>query len=185
MGHSKEFARNRVDFIKSKNLDPIHIPLWHSKYGSLKLQRGDRCKITFEDYITLAVDAGIKTSKEIGTSRDSFCLGRLGDVGDYEVGNCRFIKVSQNQLERTQNGGADRQYDKMRGRTKATHEGIMISAIKHSKTFELLSPTGEVFMGINLTEFCKNNNLNQGSMSAVCRGDDKSHKKWTGRYIGE
>ena len=47
---------------------------------------------------------------------------------------------------------------------------------KISKDFIFKSPNGDIVSGKNLTEFCKQNNLNQGAMWSVLNGKIKSHK---------
>ena len=43
----------------------------------------------------------------------------------------------------------------------------------------LLSPTGQEFTVTNMREFCRNNELNNGTMSDVALGNRKQHKGWT------
>ena len=52
-----------------------------------------------------------------------------------------------------------------------------------AKKFKLVSPSGEVFEGEGLAAFCKEYGLTQSSMAAVCRGEYKQHKEWTGEYL--
>lgn len=60
--------------------------------------RGIEFKLSFEEYCNLIDEAGI-TVYDIGIGADDYCLGRIGDKGAYEVGNCRFITNEQNRLE--------------------------------------------------------------------------------------
>ena len=48
----------------------------------------------------LFTEAGI-TAADIGVRAQQYCLGRYGDSGGYEVGNCRFITVRENHQENT------------------------------------------------------------------------------------
>ena len=48
--------------------------------------------------------------------------------------------------------------------------------VRYSKPFKIISPTGEVIEGVNLNQFCKENGLNNGNMSAVTKGKRKAHK---------
>lgn len=59
-------------------------------------------KLTFKEYVQLIYDAGIKSS-QIGVYKGQYVLGRYGDMGDYELGNCRFITREQNNEEMLQN----------------------------------------------------------------------------------
>lgn len=53
---------------------------------------------------------------------------------------------------------------------------------KHSlitmKTWQLINPEGTNFETKNLSEFCRKHNLNQGSMSAIAQGKQKTYKGW-------
>jgi len=48
-----------------------------------------------------------------------------------------------------------------------------------AKPFKLLSPQGQVVKGINLSKFCRENNLSSGCMYAVVNNKLKSYKRWT------
>lgn len=48
-----------------------------------------------------------------------------------------------------------------------------------AKHYSFISPSGEVVNIYNLNEFCRNNGLNQGSMSSVHLGKLKQCKGWT------
>lgn len=52
------------------------------------------------------------------------------------------------------------------------------SRIKRSKSYRVFDPTGQVFDIVNLSRFCKENELNQGAMSAIARGEKPAHKGW-------
>lgn len=46
------------------------------------------------------------------------------------------------------------------------------------KTFRITNPSDEVFIVTNLKQFCRDNNLHQGNMSRVAKGDLKHIKGW-------
>lgn len=71
---------------------------------------------------------------------------------------------------------------KRKGKTKEDTEFIARMAYKNSKDFRLKSPSGKVYKGRNLNEFCKKHGLNQGNLAAVCRGDRPHCGGWTGYY---
>lgn len=48
-----------------------------------------------------------------------------------------------------------------------------------SKEFCVVSPNGEIIKGINQSEFCRKNNLNQCSFSKMLNGKLTQHKGWT------
>lgn len=55
--------------------------------------------LTLKEYCQLVIDAGL-VSSQIGFSGDKYVLGRYGDTGSYEIGNCKFITQSENNKER-------------------------------------------------------------------------------------
>jgi hypothetical protein len=100
---------SRIRQLVSVGLNPDDLEQWMNKRHTLNgnaRTKGVACRLSFEDYIFLAADAGISNPSMIGRTAQSFCMGRLGDTGDYEIGNCRFITVRQNQLEKMLNGGS-------------------------------------------------------------------------------
>jgi hypothetical protein len=48
-----------------------------------------------------------------------------------------------------------------------------------SKEFCVVSPDGEVVRGINQSEFCRKNNLDQGGFNRMINGKSKTCKGWT------
>lgn len=48
-----------------------------------------------------------------------------------------------------------------------------------SKTFSMVSPSGDVTTIHNMAKFCRNNNLNRGNLHKVFKGVRKSHGGWT------
>lgn len=55
-------------------------------------------KLTRNEVEQLLTEAGI-TIYEVGAGKGKFCLARVNDTGDYELGNARFITNEQNGLE--------------------------------------------------------------------------------------
>lgn len=168
--------------LSSIGLNPEDVEAWYSKWDNLKNNSKWYCKffLSFEQYTSLAAEAGLTIPDQIGKSSGSYCMGRIGDKGDYELGNCRFITQRQNQLERKLNGGSA---SSKRGATKFDRPDILSQSTKISKTYRVKSPSGEIFEGSNLKEFCKENGLNQGNMSRVCAGSLNQTKGWTGEYV--
>jgi group I intron endonuclease len=50
--------------------------------------------------------------------------------------------------------------------------------LKHSKSYIVISPEGKSTTIVNLSQFCRDNNLNQGAMAAIARGKLTQHKGW-------
>lgn len=173
-------------------MSPEEKQIWYDKWKNLKGRAkhdGIGFSLTLDDYINLASEAGISTPNQIGQRSDLYCMGRIGDIGAYEIGNCRFITYAQNALERSLNGGAAAQAEKMRGRNKQNDEGYakvshtMIHDSKTAKSFEVTSPDGVVFRDRNMNKFCREHGLSAANLSEVCRGLKKVYKGWTGRYV--
>lgn len=171
-------------------------PSWKRKWQNLRDNakcKGVVCTLSLDDYIALAKQAGITSPDMIGKSVEKYQMGRIGDTGNYEIGNCRFITMRQNLDERRINGGNKKISEKMkgssgngdqkRGRTKETHSYVLSQSDKVSKSFRVVSPGGVVYEGRNVTEFCSIHNLNQSCLSALCRGVKPVYKGWTGSYI--
>lgn len=56
--------------------------------------------------------------------------------------------------------------------------GGKVVAEKYSRSFSLISPTEERIDVINLTKFCKENNLTRANLQSVLRGNRNHHKGW-------
>lgn len=124
-----EIRDERIDLLKRLGLNPEHNTTWTYKWQSLKDNaklRGAKCLLSFEDYLSLAISAGFKTPEFIGRKRDQYHMGRIGDIGDYEIGNCRFIPHLDNIKEKRVNGGHDNMVSKLTGRTAKTHEYLKV-----------------------------------------------------------
>lgn len=57
--------------------------------------------------------------------------------------------------------------------------GGLITAEKTARYFELLSPSGDLYVGKNMTDFCRKNNLTPSAVCLVLNGGAKHHKGWT------
>lgn len=55
----------------------------------------------------------------------------------------------------------------------------------NSKDWEVTSPLGVMFMVTNMKQFCREQNLDPGTMSQVARGKQANHKGWTCRKLEE
>ena len=179
-------TKERQQWMSENGFNPDEVTTWRLMWQRLKYHASTRdleCTLSFEEYLTLAKNAGLYDPKLIGRNKGNYQLGRYGDKGNYTVNNCRFILKEINRKEMTENGGDKAMAESLRGRTKETHSGNKTQSEKLSKNFRLISPNGVVFLGTNLKEFCKAHNLNRGNMSSVCRGEMKSYKGWTGEYL--
>lgn len=58
-------------------------------------------------------------------------------------------------------------------------EHIQKRTESQSKTWQLIDPNGRKIIIKNLNQFCKNNNLNRGCISAIFEGRMHVHKGWT------
>lgn len=81
--------------------------LWkyhNAKKGNQKNKNGYH--LSFDELLSLVEEAGILPS-QIGYS--GYQLARYNDIGSYEIGNCRFITVSENCKERNTHGGRSKE----------------------------------------------------------------------------
>lgn len=84
------------------------------------------------------------------------------------------------------NKSADlKRYIKENGDRLNSEEALKKRVERQSRKFKVVDPSGVEYIGCNLKEFCRQNNLTPGNMSAVCRGDRPNHKGWTGKYLPE
>jgi hypothetical protein len=113
----------------------------------------------------LAKRAGIKHPDQIGKAVSEFQMGRLGDVGDYVWGNCRFITTAQNLSERALNGGDVEIGNKL------------------ARGYHVTSPRWVSYIGNNLRGLCRIHGLDYSCMKAVCGGIKEHHKGWVGTYV--
>lgn len=188
-----EVGRRRKELVIELGFLRKDISTWIKKYKTFrknKKREGYLCTITFKKYLSLAIKAGVKHPSQIGLRMDQFQMGRRGDTGDYVPGNCRFITGQQNLNEKFLNGGAARGYKKssktLSGRTKENSAYKRSSAKKLSKPFRLVSPSGKIYKGSNLVEFCEKHELSVAMMMRLCRGECKQAQSgWTGTYTGD
>lgn len=210
--------KERQKYIIKNGLDVEYTASWSLKYCRLR----DRAKsndidfsLSFNDYVDMAISAGLDNPNQIGRSSGKYCVGRVGDLGGYTNGNCRFITTDQNRNEAVVNGAYLRSSeklsgrknpkhsefmsgknktndirlkilsDKMTGRTKADTDSVARMALSKSKQYLLKSPIGIEYQGYNLTQFCRDNDLCQTRMSSLCRGEVKQVNGWTGMYLNK
>ena len=72
---------------------------YNRKKGNAKHTQNIEFKLSFQDYVNLVYEAGLKSS-DLGYKGKGYVLGRYHDKGAYEVGNCRFITQDENVAER-------------------------------------------------------------------------------------
>lgn len=151
------------------------------------IRREVNATLTFREYCLLAKDANLTNPKLIGRESGNYQLGRLGDVGPYSMGNCRFILIHENIQEKMDNGGAARAgrkiSAKLKGRTAQTHAGVARVSEKISKAFRLIDSSGTVHEGRNLSRFCADHRLDTATMGSVLNGKRRQHKGWTGSWV--
>jgi len=77
---------------------PKNVKLYlRSKKDNAK-RRGYSVSLTEADVQQLLDEAGI-TVDQIGLRKEEYVLGRYGDTGNYDMGNCRFITREENRSE--------------------------------------------------------------------------------------
>jgi hypothetical protein len=199
---------SRENFLCEYGFHIFDYPKWKNKWSNHVKQarlKGIESHISFEDYVSLAKEAGLTSVHQIGQHAGQYQLGRFTDRGNYHRDSCRFITVQKNQDERKLNGGTavavEKAAQKRRGQTKHTNEGLRkmaetisgrdlaeyphlsVSGLKRGKPFELTSPDGVKHIGVSLYRWCKENGMSQATMNCLLRDPLKSYKGWTGRYL--
>ena len=53
----------------------------------------------------------------------------------------------------------------------------------HARRYTVINPEGDNVYIYNMSKFCKENGLDQGSMSAVCSGKLSNHKGWSNNNL--
>lgn len=131
-------------------LNPADHQEWYGKWRNLRSNaklRGAVCRLTFKEYLQLAVDAGLTSPDQIGKTLGKYQMGRYTDSGDYTIESCRFITFEHNQAEKAINGGLESQANALRGRTSATDPSVKRSADarrgRTKETHEYLRISGE------------------------------------------
>jgi hypothetical protein len=203
------YLEEKIAIVVSLGLAATDTEQWFSKYQVHRdsaSQRGLETELTFQQYLQKALDAGLKAPNEIGRKLGQFVLGRVGDIGNYTDNNVRFITSTQNHKERFENGrnleGDARRSELMRGQTKETSERLRkvseskIGRTKEShehharqadalaKNFVLYAPDGTEHRGRNVSDFAKAHDLNVFKLYSVLAGKARTHKGWTGHYVG-
>lgn len=201
-GPNKDYPRRKV-LLGELGLI-VDVKWWTDKFRTLVRnapKKGVFCDLSFDQYVRLAKRAGIKSPDEIGPYKGKFQMGRKGDIGDYTIGNCRFITRERNAYEKHKNGGVARgaikqglfhrgrtaatdeyvarRAEKLRGRTKENHLGVSEAARKNSKPFAFRSPTGTVYRGRGLRQFAEDHELHAPSLGDLMKGNLKHHRGWT------
>jgi hypothetical protein len=172
------------------------VGLWYKKYHGHKyhaMQRGLKSFLTFKNYMVKVVEAGLSRPDQIGARGEQYQLGRIGDTGDYTIDNCRFITSRQNILEAFSNkrhlDSIEQKAKLRRGQTKETCEAVAKQAASLSRTlskeFVVFDPDGNRYTGRDISEFSKQHGLYHGGLHAVCRGERRSCRGWTGSYTDD
>jgi hypothetical protein len=175
----------KIKIVQDSGLNPADTEAWFGKYQKQRTNataRGMVAELSFQEYITKAVEAGLTNPESIGCGNGQFVLGRHGDVGNYGVENCRFITTAQNRIDAIESGAYHRASKTLTGRTKENHPGKAAQAEKLAKDFVLVDPNGIEHRGSNVKEFCNRNDLNVFCIYDVFAGRRQHHKGWTGRY---
>tara|TARA_B110000908_G_C9812017_1_gene253357 strand:+ start:132 stop:506 length:375 start_codon:yes stop_codon:yes gene_type:complete len=68
-----------------------------------------------------------------------------------------------------------------RGKPKSS-EHAKNNGEAHAKTYIITNPNGEVFIIRNLSKFCRENDLNTGTMCTVAKGIYTQHKGYKVKY---
>lgn len=160
--------------------------LWHKKYLNTKgraKERGLEFTLSLGEYKQLAEAAEILDPYCIGRANGKYQLARYGDVGGYKLGNCRFITKEQNDREALDNGCYSNMSTSRKGKTRFNDAGRSEVSEKLAKNYQVTSPSGDVYIGKHLGDFCTSKELNRSNMYRVCSGKQTHYKGWVGHYV--
>lgn len=118
-------AEEKITVVAAHGLTSEDAQRWYGCYYRhvyRARERGLESHLSFNDYMQKVSEAGLDDPDQLGVSLGQYHLGRVGDVGDYEVERCRFITVSQNRREAHENGCYENLNASMRGQSKETSE---------------------------------------------------------------
>lgn len=124
---------------------------WRAKKHHAK-EKGVEFNLPFDHYISLMLEAGI-TEEQIGWGAHKYCLGRYGDNGPYELGNCRFITNRENGIEGTDTrklrgdgmpGGAN-----LIGASHWNHKGMVVTPWGKFESLRKAATVGGALWGHN------------------------------------
>lgn len=88
------------------------------------------------------------------------------------------IKMSNSHMGKKYNDEAKKNISNSLKNRKLSPAHINKIIQMNSKSWKIINPHGECFTITNLNQFCRENNLNKGNMSAVASGKLKHYKKW-------
>jgi hypothetical protein len=129
----------------------------------------------------LKSDAYRETRINRGSKNGMFGVHRFGELNPMfgkKMSDEARGKMREAAAARYANG-----YINPRRGSKLTREAKNEISDRNSKTYVLLSPSGEVEKIKNLTKFAKENDLSIGCLWHVVSGKNKSHKGWS-KYDG-
>lgn len=89
---------NEWNDIRVLPLTPMEEKEKFDHYYRQKKSKAAEFTLTKKEMRMLLDEADI-TAHDIGIGKEKYCLGRIGDVGPYAYGNCRFITNEQNRKE--------------------------------------------------------------------------------------
>jgi hypothetical protein len=114
--------------------------------------------------------------KDIGTG----ILRNKSNGGDHPPIFTGHTQESKNKISKTLSGRYTRPpmtEDEKRKRS-IKNKTNNINPPLYTKPFKLISPSGEIYEGDNINEFCLSKNLSPSSIYDMRRGKQKQHKGW-------
>jgi group I intron endonuclease len=152
----KRFYHHKYGAIKHKNKS--HLQLSMNKYGHDKFIIKEICPASSEDELN-ALE--MKYIQDLCPYYNHAPGGKGGREGGFTLS-----KEHKNNISKA-----------LSGRT-LSEDHILKAATGRSKEWKFIDPNGNILVIHNLSEFCRNNNLNQSHMVSVSLGryGFKSHK---------
>lgn len=195
---AKEAKRN-ADYAKERTLAKLksHIPWNKGKSGEYSLgprsqeikdkisqaQKGRLISLETRRKISLAGIGRISPNKGKEFTEEHKQKLSRAKIGNTIRKGGTLSKEARTKISEANKGKLTKEKNPMWGKihTQEAREKLSRSHIGKTyiaKPFKVQSPSGVIFEGTNLNEFCRSNDLSPGCMSLVKQGKQNSHKGW-------
>ena len=133
--------------------------------------------------------SGLRLSQEARNKISRAHTGRIvsqetrDKLSRASIGHQHFLGKSHTQEARAKISLANRGKQHFLGKTHTQEVRYKIAQARLRYLYELISPSGDIYITDNLTDFARQHDLSQGNLVNVIHGKRKSHKGWTGKIV--
>lgn len=180
--------KNKSKFFSSAFYDAINKYGWNNFTFEIIYQSldGEHCLNTMEEYFIKKYQSHV--NEGLGYNMTYGGDGQKNPTPEtrWKIGSANRGKIRGPQSEETKRKIGSANSQKKRTPEEKEHlrqinlgkKASQKTILKRSKSYIVISPSGESLCIKNLNKFCKENNLNQGAMAAIARGKPAKHKGW-------